>query len=181
MAWLSPVAVAFNVKLPSVPKVILHPANETTPSDDASGFVVHNNVPVPELMARVTVALDAVVTSPPASSRVTTGWDPKTTALVEAAGTIVKMSLVAGPTVTVKAEVTAAVNEPSVAVRVYPVPAVEILQFETVNTPLDSTDEHPDSVPGPPLEGVPAVIASDIVELSAVMIFPPASSTLATG
>ena len=58
---------------------------------------------------------------------------------------------------------------------------MSILQAENVITPFVSDWVQPDRAPGPPLVGVPAVIASVTVEASVVTVFPPASWTVTLG
>jgi hypothetical protein len=75
VAVVSPVLAAESVKLPCVPRVIVHPAKVATPLDEVTGLVVHASVPVPDAIASVTGAELVVTTSPAASSTLTTGWE----------------------------------------------------------------------------------------------------------
>ena len=80
-----------------------HPAKVATPATALSGFVVQLRVAPPaEVMLRVTGVLLEVTVLPPASWTVTTGCVPKSVPPVELEGFVVKMSLLAGPTVMVR-------------------------------------------------------------------------------
>ena len=83
----------------------------------------------------------------------------------------------AGPTVMVSGELTAAVNEPSVAVRVY-VPARSILQPANVATPATAgfgLVVQPKTAPA-------GVVIAKVTELVLpVTVLPPASCTVTTG
>ena len=94
---------------------------------------------------------------------------------------MVTTSCDAAPKTTLNVFETLDVNPPSVAVTEYAVPTVEIRHDEKLTTPAVSICVHPDNVPGPPLDGVPAVIARVTVELFDVTMFPPASCIWTTG
>ena len=89
--------------------------------------------------------------------------------------------MLAEPAVILKAELVAAVSEPSVAVNVYPVPTRLMLSPEKVATPLEATTVTvPDSAPAEPDDGfVP--MATVIVLVLVVTAFPSASSTVTIG
>ena len=178
VAVVRPVAVAFRVKAPCVPNVILQPPKVATPFVTVMGFVVQPpNVPVPVLRASVTDAVVLVVTrSPLESSTQTTGWVPKAVPPVEAPGEVAKPSLVAAPA-TVKLALVACARSPSVALRVKApcVPSV-ILQPEKVAMPPTAlTAGQVLRVP------VPVLMATVTVEVLVVTVLPPASSTVTTG
>ena len=59
-------------------------------------------MPVPDVIANVTVEESFVTTLPPTSSTVTTGWVGKATPPVGLFGCVVNTSLLGGPTLTVK-------------------------------------------------------------------------------
>jgi hypothetical protein len=110
-----PLEDADKLNVPSVPSVILHPANVATPEDAVTGFVVQARVPDPDAIASVTAAALVVTTLPPASSILATGWVAKAVALVEFDGCAVKTTFVAVPTVTLNALDVVAESPPSVA------------------------------------------------------------------
>ena len=119
---------------------ILQPAKPATPLLAANGLVVHDKVaplvPVPLVIANVTLLLLVVITFPAASSTATVGCVPNATPPVEPLGCCVNANFAADPTVIVKLLLVAAVSDPSVAVSVYPVPALSILQPAKPATPL---------------------------------------------
>ena len=85
-----------------------HPPNEATPPVAESGFVVHvscaPDVPLPEVIARVTELVSDETRFPLASSTCTTGWVEKAVpATVDALGEVVKTSWLAEAKVMLKA------------------------------------------------------------------------------
>src|ERR671926_998849 len=93
------------------------------------------------------VGAPRVLVFPPAPRSAALGWVAKAVPPVELEGCWLKASFAAAPTVTLNELESAAVSAPSLACSVYPFPATSILQPESVNTPLASLAEHPDSVP----------------------------------
>jgi hypothetical protein len=94
---------------------ILHPAKVAMPVAAFTGFCVQVSVavgsPVPLVMDRVTGTALLVTVLPPASCTVTAGWVLKGTPnWPPLFGFVVKASLAAGPTVTLKLELVAPVN-----------------------------------------------------------------------
>ena len=73
VALVRPLDAAVNVKLPWVPRVILHPAKVAAPATAVTGLVVQLKVPVPVAIDNVTNAVLVVTTSPDESSILATG------------------------------------------------------------------------------------------------------------
>jgi hypothetical protein len=115
-AEVSPLADAFNVKVPAV--LIRHPAKIARPEEALVGFWVHVSVPPPDVMLRVIEELLLVTVLPPASWTVTTGCVAKTTLRGVLDGDVVKASLVAEPMVIVRLVLNALVSPPDAAVSV---------------------------------------------------------------
>jgi hypothetical protein len=118
----------------------LQPEKLTTPEDSVPRQPIKlpgpPEVGVPVEMVRLTVDESDVTTLPPASSTVTCGWVAKVVpAVVVALGDVVKTSWEPGPTETAMALLVAEVRDPSLAVRVYPVPALSMEQAAYAATP----------------------------------------------
>src|SRR5205085_2577666 len=94
-------------------------------------------------------------------------------------GWVVKASLVALPTVTLNVELVAEVSPLLVAVSVYPVPALSILQPAKVTTPDDAVTGLVVHVTVPPPGLVP--MAKLTLALELVTVSPPGSWTLTAG
>ena len=157
------------------------PLKETTPAVLVA--VQPESVPPgPEAIVNAMPCVSVVTVLPPASSIVSVGWVTKAPPPMALAGSVVKAMWLAGPVATVKGVLVALDRCPSVAVSLYPVPAVLMVQPTNVKTPFFSpVDVHPDRVPGPPLVGVPETIPMVTVELSHATGSPAASSTVTTG
>ncbi len=138
-------------------------------------------VPVPDVMLSVTVLLESLVTiSPAESSTATTGWVVKAVAAAAPRGEVVKTIWLAAKTL--KRKLVADVSVPSVAVRVYRVPAVLMAQPAKFATPAVAGSVRPpvqESVA--PAVPVPAVMASVTLLVSVVTTLPLVSSTETTG
>ena len=132
-------------------------------------------------IASDTVLVFVVTVLPPASWMVTTGCVPKTSPATVVPGDVVNPSWNAGPTVMLNGALggdgTVRLSAASVAVRVYPFPALSILQPAKVATPLVVVLVQPERVPLPGL--VP--MASVTVALSPCMTLPEASSIQTVG
>ena len=133
------------------------------------------------MIANVTLLLLVVITFPAASSTATVGCVPNATPPVEPLGCCVNANFAADPTVIVKLLLVAAVSDPSVAVSVYPVPALSILQPAKPATPLLAANGLVVHDNVAPLVPVPPVIANVTLLLLVVITFPAASSTATVG
>ena len=130
-------------------------------------------------IATVTDDEFVVTVLPPASCTVTTGCCPHAEAAPPPPGCVVNATRVAGPTVMLNGALVADVSTPLVAVSVYPVPALSILQPAKVSTPATAGFGFVVHVSVPPPGFVP--IASVIDAVLPVTVLPPASCTVTTG
>ena len=133
---------------------ILHAAKVTTPETAVLGFAVHvsaaPDVPVPEVIAKVTLALLVVTVFPYASWIATFGCVVHATPPVPPPGCVVYPSCEAAPAVTLNVLLVALVSPVLVIVRVYPLPDLLIDRSPNVATPLlAALDTVPDSAPPP--------------------------------
>ena len=120
--------------------MIAQPTNLATPAVAASGFAVHViAAPVGDpARARVTREVSVVTTLPTASSIETTGWTANgVPPVAELLGSVVKTSLLAGPSTT-KALLKPAMSTVSIAPITSPDPVLGSLMTQSVNvaTPL---------------------------------------------
>ena len=140
---------------------ILHPAKVATPLDVETGLAVHVRFPegLPPVNESVTGDTGAVVrTLPPASTILITGCVAKKAACRLSDGCVVNDSAAAGPTVMLNDGLLTVTTEPTVAVKVYPVPALSILQPANVAVPVDVTNGFVVHVIAAPDGPVPLVI-----------------------
>ena len=101
-------------------------------------------------MTKVTVDVSVVTVLPPASCIATTGCAAQTVVAEPPPGCVVNASCVAAPTVMLKPLLVAAVKEPSVARKMYPVPALSMLQPAKVATPATADLGFTVQVSAPP-------------------------------
>src|SRR3954447_8312421 len=113
---------------------MLQPAKVATPPTAVTGLAVQTRLAaVGVLIANVTELVSVVTLLPAASWTATAGCTAKAAVLAAPTGWVAKPSLAAGPGVMTNELLTAAVNVPSVAVRVY-VAAKSMLQPAKVAT-----------------------------------------------
>jgi hypothetical protein len=178
VADVSEASVAFKVKAPWVPRLMVQPENVATPVT-AAVAAQEVSVPVPVLMASVTVEVLVVMTSPDESSIETAGWTVKAEPPVLLVGWVVKASLFAVVPATVKLALVADVSVPSVAFKVKApwVPRL-IVQPEKVATPATAVlglAVQEASVP------LPVLMARVTAEVLVVMTSPDESSIETAG
>src|SRR3984957_16107510 len=138
--------------------------------------------PGPEWIVKAMVLVSVATVLFPASWMVTAGCVTNGLPPMALLACVVNVMCVGSPPLTLNAALVALVSCPSVAESLYPFPTVLIAQPLNVKAPLLSpVDVHVDSVPGPPVVGVPAAIPMVTVEWSVGTGSPAASSTVTTG
>src|SRR3954453_14762621 len=156
------------------------PENVATPFTAAT-VLVPDNVPPPGFVPIPNVTDDESVVTvlPAASCTVTFGCCANATPPVEVPGCVENTSFDATPTAMSNGALVAVVRPPLVAVSVYPVPPLSILQPAKASTPATAFFGFVVHVSVPPPGFVP--IASVIDAVLPVTVFPPASCTMTTG
>src|ERR1700735_1645042 len=140
------------------------------------------SAPGPEWTVKAMVLVAVATVLFPASWMMTAGCVTKGLPPMALLGCVANVICVGNPALTLKGALVALVSCPSVAESLYPFPTVLIAQPLNEKTPLLSpVDVHVDSVPAPPVVGVPGAVPMVTAEGSVGTGSPTASSTVTTG